>query len=80
MIGEPNFFAGVRIHTSQHAVKLTYRWEVHRHPIAKRRRGWRVVRVEERTPCVFKTPSGLFMHPVLFAKLKQAMDERYPRF
>jgi hypothetical protein len=45
------------------------RMEVQRHPIQKRRRGWRVVAVER--PGCWQAGRTFFMHPELAQKLKE---------
>lgn len=56
---------GMRIVPHPLAVKIAH--EVQPHPIKKRRRGWRVVRVE--SPSCLQMGGTLFMHPDLIALL-----------
>jgi hypothetical protein len=64
-------FNGVPVFRTPYAVTMHVSWELRRHPIAKRRRRWAAVRVESHLPACFRTPQGLFMHPAVFARLRE---------
>lgn len=64
-------FCGIPVFSSPLAEQVVYHWEVQKHPTKKRRRNWKPVRVEERKPCAYQTPMGIFMHPTLYAKLRE---------
>ena len=66
---------GMRVFASDLAVSTTVKWLVKKHPTRKRRKAWGVHRVEVKTPCVFQTPMGFFMHPTLIAQLKREKHE-----
>lgn len=36
----------------------------------KKRKNWRVLRIDHRKPCAYQAGNTLYMHPELFAKLK----------
>lgn len=38
----------------------------------KKRKNWRVVRIETKRPCAYKIGNTLYMHPDLVAKLREA--------
>lgn len=61
-----HFLYGLQILVNDLAVQ--YRWIVQRHPIRKRRRNWRTVRLTE--PGCLKMGNTLVMHPAVYAKLK----------
>lgn len=44
-------------------------YEVQRHPIKKRRRGWRVVKMLR--PAIWKMGNTLFMHPDLYRAMRE---------
>lgn len=52
-----------------HSLAVDQRMEVQRHPIKKRRRNWRVVRVER--PGCWQIGNTFYMHPELVQKLKE---------
>lgn len=60
-------FGGVRVFESSFATSI--KWVIEKHPIKKKRRGWRVVR--KTVPGCWKVGDDLYMHPVLLAKLRE---------
>lgn len=71
-------FRGIPVRISPFAVAV--RWEIQRHPIRKRRRNWRPMRVER--PSVYIAIGTLFVHPELFDKLERehAWDKGTPEY
>lgn len=68
-------FNGIRVFESAHAIQLSWKWEVRKHPTPKRRNRWEPVRVMVETPCAYETPLGVVMHPTLLAQLKGQFHE-----
>lgn len=68
-------FGGIPVFENPLAIRLSWRWEVSKHPTPKRRKRWAPVRVRVETPCAYETPLGVVMHPVLFAQLKGQWHE-----
>ncbi len=64
-------FNGINVYCNDLCVEVIVRWVPQQSPIRKRRRNWRVIRVEERKPCAWQTPQGIFAHPTLYKQLKQ---------
>lgn len=65
---------GLRITESPYAETLKVWHTIERHPIAKRRRQWRVQRHERRDPCIYKLHDGtLVVHPTLMARMRAAL-------
>jgi hypothetical protein len=63
---------GVRVVKSLLAETVTVRHKVVRHPILKRRRNWRVVRIEEHKPAAYMIGGHtLVIHPLLMCELKE---------
>jgi hypothetical protein len=62
-------FNGLRIIPHPLAREVRVEFRIERHPIAKRRRRWRVRRVEIIRPGCIQTGGILYMHPDLIAKL-----------
>ena len=60
-------FSGVRVFESDFAT--TTKWVIEKHPIKKRRRGWRPVR--KTVPGCWQIGADFYMHPALFAKLRE---------
>lgn len=60
--------AGVRVFESDFATGIKF--VVEKHPIKKRRRNWRIVR--KQVPACWQMSGDFYMHPVLFAKLREA--------
>lgn len=68
-------FAGLRLVPHPLAESVEVKWVLEKHPTQKRRRNWRPVRTETRTPCAFKTADGtLYVHPTIYAQLKNQFD------
>jgi len=70
-INQLTTFYGVPVFQTPYAETVHVSWELRRHPIAKRRRRWAAVRVESSSPACFRTPQGLFMHPAMFARVRE---------
>ncbi|WKL16591.1 hypothetical protein QYQ99_03275 [Comamonas testosteroni] len=68
-------FNGIPVFSHPLAERVSHHWEVKKHPTKKRRRSWRPVRIEERTPVAYQTPMGIFMHPSLLEKLKRELGQ-----
>lgn len=66
---------GIRVYSSPLAEHVSHHWEVKKHPIKKRRRSWRPVRIEVRKPVAHQTPMVIFMHPTLLAQLKRELGK-----
>lgn len=62
---------GVQIVSTPFAREVRDEWRVERHPIPKRRRQWRVVKHHIDKPGCYRSNDTLFMHPELFALLKE---------
>lgn len=68
-----NSFAGMNIVQTPLAVSVRVEFKVSRWMTRdKKRKNWRVLRIEHRTPCVFQAGGVFYMHPALFAELKVA--------
>lgn len=63
---------GINIVASEFAMRRWVEFTVEAWPIRKRRRGYRVRRVEREEPGCYQSGGTLFMHPTLLAKLKAA--------
>jgi hypothetical protein len=61
--------AGVKIVPHQLARDVRTEFKVQRMPIQKKRKAWRVVRVDINRPGVYVIGDTIFMHPDLVAKL-----------
>lgn len=68
-------FNGIPVFSHPLAEHVSRHWEVKKHPIKKRRRSWRPVRIEVRKPVAYQTPMGIFMHPTLLAQLKRELGQ-----
>jgi len=68
-----NVFAGMNIVQTPMAISVRVEFKVSRwSPRDKKRKNWRVRRIEHKTPCVYQAGGVFYMHPALFAKLKGA--------
>jgi hypothetical protein len=67
MLDAPQSLYGMKIVCHPLAVEI--RHEVQRHPIKKRRRNWRVVKVQR--PGCYQAGNTFYMHPEIYAKLKE---------
>lgn len=62
---------GVKIISSPLAERVIVAWHVVRHPIKKRRRNWRVLRVESRMPVSYLLEDGTVVaHPTIYEAIK----------
>ena len=66
---------GIPAYSSPLAEIVSHSWGIKKHPIKKRRRSWRPVRIEERKPAAYQTPVGIFMHPTLLAALERELGK-----
>jgi hypothetical protein len=67
--------SGMRVVQSPLAERVTVRHEVRRHPIAKRRRNWTVVRIEARIPQAYAIGGHtLVIHPSLMSRLREFLS------
>jgi len=76
-----NSLFGIRIFENPLLVKTVVTYQVQRSPIKKRRRNWRVVRIEKQEPAIFMLAGGMMaVHPALMAKMRQALHEQSQQF
>ena len=62
---------GIRVVEHPLAIDVVHRVSVVRWPVKKRRRGWRVLKERIEKPACWKMADGtLYMHPTLYAQLK----------
>ena len=65
---------GIRIISSPVAVEVSVKYIVTRWATRdKKRKNWRVMRVETTKPAILKMPGFVVMHPTLYAALKKAV-------
>lgn len=64
---------GVKIYKSYLAVEITKQSNIIHNPRRRRKKYFVRVSIIEKPAC-FKTPSGLYMHPILYEQLKQHKD------
>lgn len=68
---EPRILNGLKIIPNSLAYQVKVEWRLERHPTQKRRRNWRAKEYRTKTPCCFVSGGVCYMHPDLFAKLKE---------
>lgn len=68
---DPGFLLGMRIVTTPMARDIRTEFKVQRLGGNRRRKRWFVQRVEINRPAVLQSGNTLFMHPDLFALLKE---------
>lgn len=62
---------GIRVIENSLCVKTSVTYELQRSQIKKRRRNWRVVKVEKQVPVAYMLPNNaIAIHPHLVAKLR----------
>lgn len=71
-------FGGIKIVCDPCAESVTVHHIVAPWPIRKRRRGWRVCRVEDRKPGAFQIGGALHMHPSIYEQLKAQCATQHP--
>jgi hypothetical protein len=62
-------FKGLNIIPHQLAIEVRTEWLVQRHPIAKKRKQWQVVKHRIDRPGCYQVGNTLYMHPELIDKL-----------
>lgn len=61
---------GLKIYQNPLCVQVKVSHVIDKLP-GKRRRRFRVRRVETSTPCIYQTPQGIYMHPELYRRMTQ---------
>lgn len=59
------------VSVSQSLLAVKQEGKVQKHPIPKRRRGWRVVRVS--VPCAYQMGDRLVVHPTIYEQMKREL-------
>lgn len=72
----PFNYLGMTIVLQPLAVAKGVRFVVFRHPHPKRRRQWSVRRKAYETPTAWQIGSTLFVHPIIYEKLKHEQKSR----
>lgn len=70
---------GMTVRASPLAVKQVAYWEVHKHPIPKRRRGWAAVKLYREEPVAYVMAGVAFVHPSIYEKLKRELPPLFNR-